>query len=658
MRLRRHAPIVVATAVVAVASVLAILRRTHGVPAVPLDDAYIHFQYARAFASLHPFVYSPGAAPTPGATSLLWPLLLAPFYAIGFRGVALIPIAWLLGFIALGLLAYETWRISQRLLAHTTAIAATAMVFAFGGYWWCAASGMEVVPFAWLLMRSARRAAEWGESKQDASRRELIELIVLAIATPLMRPEGAIVSLLIAVTLVAFPRSRRRWWAVLPLAGPVIMPLLEFVATGHFGSTTAQVKWLPLNPYYAGERLTETVGHNVVVLFDTLLDGRIWSAVFVPEGSRWLTWLALPALAIMTMRRRMYWRGACVGVIALGILVTTTYDSFLWNRLRYLWPFAAAWFVALGALADGVGTLAARLWPGFGWVRVLVAGAVVGGLAAHLSYSLDDLAKSSDAIRRQQVALGRWAHNALPADARIGVNDTGAIAYFSDRRVFDIVGLTTRGEARYWVAGEGSRFEHYEHMKRSQLPTHFIVYPSWMGLPWLLGRELTERTVHASILGGTTMEACVADYTALGTGEKPLTDKVAGHQTIDSLDVADLESEASHDYRLYWAEQTDNVASSDSEGHVDGGRKRRTLDTLMLKLAPGGLLVARFDASEPMALRVRIDDHEIGSLRLSGLGWEEPTLTLPPKLSAGRHRVDIAAPAKHVFTSLHYWSLR
>ena len=32
--------------------------------------------------------------------------------------------------------------------------------------------------------------------------------------------------------------------------------------------------------------------------------------------------------------------------------------------------------------------------------------------------------------------------------ALVGVNDTGAIAYFSDRSTFDVVGLTSREEAR------------------------------------------------------------------------------------------------------------------------------------------------------------------------------------------------------------------
>jgi len=650
---------VTATALVAGVATTAILHKTHGVPAVPLDDAFIHFEYARAFARLHPFEYTPGAAPTPGATSLLWPLLLAPFYALGFKGVWLIPIAWLFGFVSLGLLAYETWRISQRLLAHTTAIAASAMVLAFGGYIWCAASGMEVVPFAWLLMRSARRAAEWGEAGGVATRRERLELVALAVLTPLMRPEGAIVSLLIAVALFAFPRGRTRAWAALPLSGPLIMPLLELAATSHFGSTTAQVKWLPLNPYYSNGRFAEQVLENLGVLFNTLLDGRIWSAVYVPQGSRWVTWLALPALALMAARRRTPWRGLCVGVVALGMLLPTTYDSFLWNRLRYLWPFAAAWFVALGALADAAGALAARLSPGLGWVRILVAGAFVGGLVSHVSWTLEDLATSSDAIRRQQASLGHWAHDALPPDARLGVNDTGAIAYFSDRRVFDICGLTTRGEARYWVAGTGSRFEHYEHMKRSELPTHFIVYPEWMGLPWLLGKQLTERTVHgATILGGTTMYANVADYSALGSGNQPLSKEAAGKKTVDVLDVADLESEAAHDYRLYWAEQVDDVPVGTLDDHVDGARKRRSLDTFTLKLSPGGVLIGRFGAARAMKLEVRIDSHDAGTFELDGYDWEEPALRLPGDLRAGPHRIDISAPPKRAFASMHYWSLR
>src|SRR5215471_17907168 len=92
-----YAPAGVLSFVLAAITVHEVLTRA-GAPSAPLDDTYIHFQYARSIAELHPFRYTEGAAPTPGATSLLWPLLLAPFYALGLHGERLLFIAWTLGF--------------------------------------------------------------------------------------------------------------------------------------------------------------------------------------------------------------------------------------------------------------------------------------------------------------------------------------------------------------------------------------------------------------------------------------------------------------------------------------------------------------------------------------------------------------------------------
>ena len=102
-RLVGSAPIALPTVLLAGVSTRAVLEKTGGVPAVPLDDTYIHFQYARSFAELRPFVYTPGAAPTPGATSLLWPAILAVFWAVGLRGSWLIWPAWALCWLSLGL---------------------------------------------------------------------------------------------------------------------------------------------------------------------------------------------------------------------------------------------------------------------------------------------------------------------------------------------------------------------------------------------------------------------------------------------------------------------------------------------------------------------------------------------------------------------------
>jgi hypothetical protein len=650
-----HAPVVLATGLLAAISTRAILGKTGGVAAVPLDDAYIHFQYARSFAQLKPLVYSPGAEPVPGATSLLWPLLMAPFWAIGVRGTALIWVAWLLSWVSLGLLAHETRRCAEHLVSRELGWAAGAMVLAFGGFTWFAGSGMEVVPFAWLLMRSARRVAEWAEAgpAPAPSRSELLTLAALSVA---MRPEGVIAVLLVAAVLAVHPRGRSRAWALVPLPTAALPSLINWAASGQATSTTAVVKWLPASPYQSDGRLAESILNNLKTLFATLLDGRIWSSVFLPSGAAFLAWLALPALAWVGFRSNKRWRAAAVLAVGLGMLIPTTYDSFLWNRLRYLWPFAAAWFVGMTCVADVIGSALSRLRPELGAARILVAGGFVGALAGHLSYSIDDLSVSADAIRRQQADLGRWARDALPANAVVGVNDTGAIAYFAERRVFDIVGLTTAGEARYWVAGAGSRFEHYERLDPANRPTHFIVYPEWLALSNLLGPSLTERYVpDASILGGTTMVAHEASWSTLGSGAEPENTAELG-QRLDELDVADLESEADHRYELFWGTQVDNIVHESLDGRVDGARARRTLDRFELSLDPGATLVARLGGEEAITVAVRVSGgRTLGSFSLENDEWLERRLTLPSDLSRGRYTIEVSAPSGKNFVSMHYW---
>ncbi len=192
-------------------------------------------------------------------------------------------------------------------------------------------------------------------------------------------------------------------------------------------------------------------------------------------------------------------------------------------------------------------------------------------------------------------------------------------------------------------------------MDRAALPTHFIVYREWMGIDPLLGEELTHRYVNATILGGTTMTANRADYATLGSGEAPAVNR---GKSLDCLDVADLESEASHAYELFWATQNDCVVFEGfrETNRADGGRRSRTLDRFALELVGKGVLLGRFVSEEPIELRVRVDGQDVGKLSLAASTWDEASLDFPEDLASGRHVVEVAPPAGKSFASLHYWS--
>lgn len=644
--------------VLASVTISRILENTGGVPAAPLDDSYIHFQFARAYARGEPLVYAPGTPPVAGATSLLWPLVLSIPYALGLREHAIVWASWVFGFAALGLLAWEARRAAERFCSPLTATGAAALVLAFGANTWFAASGMEVVPLAWLLLRAARRAADWWEAGPiDAPRRAAFarELCAIALALPLLRPEGTVGSVCIAAVLGLRPHGATRLWALAAAACLGVPSLVNRLIAGEFSSTTARAKWLVLSPYSTVESLLGALRDYVALLLGTLLDGEIWSALFLPRGSAPFAVAALVALLVAGVRRGALARALLLFTLALGILIPATYDCPLCNRLRYLWPFFPAWMVGAAALAELVGELAARRTPELRAVGPMLVGGFAGALGGFLPFAIDDVAQSARAIHAQQVSLGLWARDALPERARIGVNDAGAITYFSGRTTFDVVGLTTAGEARYWTAGPGSRFEHYERLGPSRLPTHFIVYPEWFAIDALLGEELTARYVPgATILGGERMSAHVADYSRLRSAEAPDPSVARGRAVVDRLDVADLESEAEHDYQLFDADRRDNVVIELGE-RVDGARAERALDSFWLVTRPGGAIVLRVAAPRDTTLEL-----QVGAVRLTvgvpASRWHEARVELPADAPSGRSRVTVRS-AEARFSALHYFSL-
>jgi len=87
-------------------------------------------------------------------------------------------------------------------------------------------------------------------------------------------------------------------------------------------------------------------------------------------------------------------------------------------------------------------------------LRRLVWVCVLGNvLVLDLRQGRDYAANVAD-INQMHVAMGQWLAANTPAEAVVATNDIGAIAYFSERRLLDIVGLATPEMLGYLQRGD------------------------------------------------------------------------------------------------------------------------------------------------------------------------------------------------------------
>src|SRR3954453_3756339 len=86
MRLRERLYAALLPLAVGAAFWLPAMRAARGFFPAPLDDVFIHFDFAKSLAEGHPFEWIPGNGYSSGETSPLYAVILAFGWVIGFRG--------------------------------------------------------------------------------------------------------------------------------------------------------------------------------------------------------------------------------------------------------------------------------------------------------------------------------------------------------------------------------------------------------------------------------------------------------------------------------------------------------------------------------------------------------------------------------------------
>ncbi|NPU97172.1 MAG: hypothetical protein HPY51_08130, partial [Candidatus Omnitrophica bacterium] len=110
----------------------------------PLDDSFIHLQYAKQITQGEFFRYQHGQPVTSGATSILYAVILAPGYILGFHGDWFLLWALLIAWICTTLSFFLLVQIGIRTGNPRAAGYAILLTFFSGLSGWGIWSGMEI----------------------------------------------------------------------------------------------------------------------------------------------------------------------------------------------------------------------------------------------------------------------------------------------------------------------------------------------------------------------------------------------------------------------------------------------------------------------------------------------------------------------------------
>lgn len=630
----------------------------------PLDDVYIHLQYARQFGDGEPLRFQPGAEITTGASSLLWMVLLGAAHAVGFDGRWLLAVAVVGGVVGVACATGFTSAAATRLGGHAAGWWAGLLTALCGPLLWGGASGMEVGLLAALttgtLLSYLRERPRFRATP------------VVAALLALTRPEGfllaAAFTAAMAWTLLRpapgpAARAGRPWGRLALVAVPVVVfagqLLLYRVLTGTSQANGVLAKsWLHTGFLRQPLEIADHVQRNVAAILASL-SGLSGQDVLAPLALV----LAVLGVAVLAARGERVLAVVLGGGLASVVLAVATLTTAMWQDLRYLQPFLPLLLLLVVLGAGLVGNRAARTG--------LLAVVLLFALAATPAWALR-LGQQASAMREGPVSVAQWiAGNVPPGDA-VAVNDVGAAAWFGGHRTVDLVGLTTNGMAAPSLNGPGTLYEALRALPGPERPQWFAVFDRWGGVPvadlgraGLLGAEPVitfglagpARPISASAPQTCQLDRSCdrvsiwrADWSAADSAQAP--DLPVPGRIVDHLNVGDMADEAAHGWTTdppVLGVQPDSVLDravvapgrlvADSGRHVVGGETFTLGGTV-----PGRpvTLTGRIGAGPALpgertrVVAVDVDGRPAGEWTLpDAQPWAQASFTVPGELVTG-----------------------
>jgi hypothetical protein len=532
----------------------------------PLDDAFIHLQYGKQLARGHYFAYQDDAAISSGETSFLYAHILALGYAIGFRGVAHLIWAHLITFASLTAMFFLLYRIGCQIASNSIATWAVALTFGSGYLAWGFWSGMENALFSALLLLCY----------DCLLRRRLVPLLLSASLLALCRPEGGIIAILLLGLLwlrtcwetkkLSLSVSHNQTWIaglffVICLTFPTVF---NWIATGRTTGNSLLAKSLLYSPILTAKEKIALILQNLNGIAHFLSGSKSITphlGEFIVPGMLWLALIGIllgvasvqkngkPTLALNKDR---LWLGLYFLIpLTVVVLAISTLEVWSLHSFRYLISYIPL-FLLLAALGvqQSLGWLGSRE-PVFSFLVYIVA---LFLLAVQLPPWITRYAANATTIHEKQIQTAHWLNQLQQSNPRrVAINDAGALVYYGQFPILDLVGLVTNETVIPYRYGEGCLYEYLEQIPESERPDTAAVFPSWF-------RELAEKydifyqplvTFHDPFDPSFGKTVYRVNWEYVGMADQPRQASMqAGWTVRDQVDIADTRSEEAHGYNI------------------------------------------------------------------------------------------------------------
>ena len=619
----------------------------------PLDDVYIHFDFARSLAQGHPFEWLPGNGYSSGETSPLYAVVLALGWLVGFRGRLLGVWAAIVAVLAVASFVRSAQTLARprsRWLAAGIAL----LVLSMGVVDWSLFSGMEVATFAAALGRAlvASLARARGSTSAVASRAKprngASERGAPCSCSCVRRPACSSAcsrSSQREARRVA-PGSRPCFGARSPgLVATALVLGANRLATGEAQSAGAQLKLLSSNPYLSDVDRARAYVENLVTFAIKGVRAELVAVRTLGLVVPGLAMRVAPAARETARRCCVLARRARVGAARV------VQQQRPVPQLSLLRACAAARARRRGLrssrdrASDSGGGVDARRRrrDRSGDHRRGCAdsrpGRAFRSRGGEHPRSAD---RGRHAPRRDDGARRQRPRSATPARSR---SSPVARARCARSRRIRKNAIRACGRER-----RGSDRGAHRAPPGDERPRYLALYPNWFGLlTSRFGVELERVTLTDNLIcAGPTKVIYRSDWSALDSPHAP------SPEIIDELDVADVISEAEHAYVTPapnggWT-TLDILADDTGARRFDGGRTIPAGETESFVVRQGASarqvrIVVRVD-DETRGLRVRtphgMNDLVVAPARPGARAWREASATVdaPAVGEHGRARGD------------------